>query len=476
MQPQNGRLDSWKAIAAYLGRDVTTVIRWERERGLPVHRVPGGKRQAVFALTSEIDAWLVGHAPEPPGKADESRLPPPPVRPRTIVKEGRSRTSWVAAGAAAAFFLSLGAWLYSIAPPPAETAGGPTFVRHDIPLPSPYSVASADLDKDGTLDLAITSYRKNLLFVLAGKRDGTFRLASESGTGIKPDGVVLADFSSDGMLDAVVSNRGSDSVSLFRGTGHGAFRARVDYPAGGAPRALTTADLDRDGTLDLAVVNFDDSTVSIYRGSGGFMHTPEAHRVGTNPYQARVADFDGDGFPDLAVASTNELVIGEVPASHTLTIFRGLDGRRFEPEGEYRLGGGSWGLAVADLNRDARLDLVVSGYKEDVCYLLAGKGDGTFEEPTTVATGAAPLEMAIADLDGDGLQDLVTTNAHDKSVSYLRGRGDGTFDVKIDIPVDTYPKSVALGDWNGDDLLDMVVTNFMDNSVTVLLNTTAQSH
>lgn len=52
------RLDSWKAIAAYLGRDTGTVRRWERTRGLPVHRVPGGKGSSVFAFTGEIDAWL----------------------------------------------------------------------------------------------------------------------------------------------------------------------------------------------------------------------------------------------------------------------------------------------------------------------------------------------------------------------------------------------------------------------------------
>jgi len=52
------RLDSWKEIADYLRRDVRTVIRWERERGLPVHRIPGGKRSVVFAYREEIDRWL----------------------------------------------------------------------------------------------------------------------------------------------------------------------------------------------------------------------------------------------------------------------------------------------------------------------------------------------------------------------------------------------------------------------------------
>jgi len=57
------RLDSWKQVAAYIGRDVRTVIRWEKQRGLPVHRVPGGGRQVVFAYPHEIDEWLkYGHS------------------------------------------------------------------------------------------------------------------------------------------------------------------------------------------------------------------------------------------------------------------------------------------------------------------------------------------------------------------------------------------------------------------------------
>lgn len=52
------RLDGWKCIAAYLKRDRTTVIRWARERGLPVHRLPGGRTGTVYALKHELDAWL----------------------------------------------------------------------------------------------------------------------------------------------------------------------------------------------------------------------------------------------------------------------------------------------------------------------------------------------------------------------------------------------------------------------------------
>lgn len=52
------RLDSWKEIAAYLGRNERTVVRWEKEKGLPIHRIPGGQRQSVFAYRDELDEWL----------------------------------------------------------------------------------------------------------------------------------------------------------------------------------------------------------------------------------------------------------------------------------------------------------------------------------------------------------------------------------------------------------------------------------
>jgi len=58
------RLDSWKEIAAFLGRAERTVKRWETERGLPVHRVPGGGRSAVFAHSNELADWLEGRSEE----------------------------------------------------------------------------------------------------------------------------------------------------------------------------------------------------------------------------------------------------------------------------------------------------------------------------------------------------------------------------------------------------------------------------
>lgn len=71
------RLTSWKEIASHLRREVRTVIRWEKERGLPVHRVPGGKGRSVFAYTDELDAWAAGRSAEdPPAESPRpSRFP-----------------------------------------------------------------------------------------------------------------------------------------------------------------------------------------------------------------------------------------------------------------------------------------------------------------------------------------------------------------------------------------------------------------
>src|ERR1700723_3123277 len=62
--PAKKRLDSWKEIAAFFDRDERTVRRWEKERGLPVRRVPGGGRGGVFAYSEELREWLKGRASE----------------------------------------------------------------------------------------------------------------------------------------------------------------------------------------------------------------------------------------------------------------------------------------------------------------------------------------------------------------------------------------------------------------------------
>src|SRR5579862_7351276 len=74
------RLNSWKEIAAYLKCAQRTAPRWEEDRGLPVHRIPGGQRNAVFAYTAEIDAWLTSRN-NPALDSSATNSPPQPLQP-----------------------------------------------------------------------------------------------------------------------------------------------------------------------------------------------------------------------------------------------------------------------------------------------------------------------------------------------------------------------------------------------------------
>jgi len=117
--PALDRLDSWKAIAQYLGRDERTVRRWEKTLGLPVRRVPGGRGHSVFAYVHELEAWL--RVRDPAATADLTNIsepdaaapPPAPVAiADPVVASPRARRLiWQAA--AAVLIVSAGAWAFA---------------------------------------------------------------------------------------------------------------------------------------------------------------------------------------------------------------------------------------------------------------------------------------------------------------------------------------------------------------------------
>jgi TolB-like protein/tetratricopeptide (TPR) repeat protein len=106
------RLDSWKEIAAYLKRDVTTVQRWEKREGMPVHRHLHDKGGSVYALTEELDAWIQSRKP----RRDEPEKEPEPELPQAAPSghgaiAAHSRRLWFALAAVLFLCLAVAAWL-----------------------------------------------------------------------------------------------------------------------------------------------------------------------------------------------------------------------------------------------------------------------------------------------------------------------------------------------------------------------------
>jgi len=85
-EAQGRRLESWKEVAAYLGRDVTTVRRWEKREGLPVHRLHHSRLGSVYAYTSELDEWRNERATgAPTGGVGANQAPQTVSRVRTVI-------------------------------------------------------------------------------------------------------------------------------------------------------------------------------------------------------------------------------------------------------------------------------------------------------------------------------------------------------------------------------------------------------
>src|SRR5439155_1243222 len=117
------------------------------------------------------------------------------------------------------------------------------------------SLAVADFNGDGKLDLAAIDAGSNTVSVLLGNGDDTFQPALTFTVGTDPRSVAVGDFDGDGKLDLVVADYGSNDVSVLLGAGNGTFQAALAFGAGSRPASMAVGDFNGDGKPDLAVSN-----------------------------------------------------------------------------------------------------------------------------------------------------------------------------------------------------------------------------
>ena len=292
----------------------------------------------------------------------------------------------------------------------------------------------------------------------------TFAPAQLLQAGSQSVSVALADLNGDGKLDLVTANFGSGDVTVLIGNGNGGFAPAKMLAGGGGDFSVAVGDLNRDGKPDLAVANISSiaNTVSVFLGDGSGGFGPAANYLtgGYNPRGVAIGDLDGDGNPDLAV--TNEY-------SNTLSVLLGNGTGTFGTATTYATGTSPGSVAIGDLTRDGNLDVVVTNMDSASLSLFPGNGSGSLGTPATLPVGPLPVSVTIGDVNGDGRSDLVTADAGSTKVSLLLANGQGGFDPATRFDTGTAPYSVAIADLNGDGNVDLAVANIVVRSVSVLL-------
>ena len=171
----------------------------------------------------------------------------------------------------------------------------------------PVALKVADLNRDGRLDIAVANRSGNTVSVLNQLRTRRFQLGAQSpAVGTSPQALEIADFNGDGRLDIAVANHDSSNVSILLRARRAGFRAAVAYDAGAKVTALTSVDLNLDGVLDLAMTSDEGAArrlrILFGRRTGTFGPAVGVAAGGTLPALAS-GDFNGNGVPDLAIAS-----------------------------------------------------------------------------------------------------------------------------------------------------------------------------
>lgn len=316
------------------------------------------------------------------------------------------------------------------------------------------SIIAEDFDGDGQVDIAVASSVNNTVSLLLGAGDGTFRSQVDFGAGNSPRSLVAGDFNGDGHIDLITPNFNSDSAGLLLGNGDGTFQTRIDYAVSEQPVSMVVGDFNGDGKSDLASADTYGEGISLLLGNGdGSFQKSAPYPSDFLPVAVVAGDFNGDGKTDLATTNFDH---------NTVSVLLGNGDGTFQPHVDYAVIQFPRSLAIGDFNGDGKLDLVVVGDGlggSGAVGILTNRGDGTFLPISNL--GGSGLAVAVADFSGDSKDDLAIVDG--SNINILLGNGNGTFQTAVSYSGGPTPGALAVGDLNGDGKADLVVVNGGNN-------------
>lgn len=333
---------------------------------------------------------------------------------------------------------------------------------------SPVSAFVADLDGLRGLDVVVVNQASNSISVLLNNIDGTFPDPVNYPVGIQPARVTGADLDGDGDVDLAVTNTGDNTVSILLNRGDGTFAPAQTFAAGMLPRGIVAGDLDGDGDADLAISNFGSDTITVLLNegivSGNMTFAPAlTFDVDEGPaVDVTLGDINRDGRLDLIVANS---------ASDNLSVLFNLgivdSELTFAPPQTYAVGDQPLAVTVADFNRDGWQDVAVANANDATVHVLLNRRDGTFFPAQIIDAGGLPSSLSPVDIDGDGDLDLVVANRNSGRVALLVNNA-GVFVRGADILGGNVAVYVVTGDFNADSGADVIVVNQSSDTITFL--------